>query len=165
MTFSSKTASKVLGLVVLLMAGTCTASAPNSRSYVGQADCYRLVGEEVYFLGTEESCLKNLPIRAISGYWVVGHEYSAFFLRVRDISDPKKQQNLWFEIGKNNREKTKRYYGRDGMHIYSISILGSSTARRGIYGNGLFKGVVFLRKLLSIKEIEIEGNSSIGDAR
>lgn len=121
---------------------------------VDQSQCYEIVGSTKLFMGSQE-CLMRLPQEEVHGYWVSDHEYSVFYSRRELILPSHDKSAIWLEFSNEVRTEIDRFLVKGTRQIFEIRFIGSVSRVPGLYGSGDFVGGAIVKRVLDIKEIQI----------
>lgn len=105
------------------------------------------------FLGTPE-CIAQFEDRRISGYWVVGLEYSLLYQDMDDVVDGEESEAFSLQFLGIPSENIRRILVSPRLNVYNVSFIGSKSDLPGIYAEGFpdLRGGVVVKKDFSFSD-------------
>ena len=116
------------------------------------SECTETIGGAQYFVGSPQ-CFGSLPQRTISGFWVVGHEYSVFYSALPSEIWELDPSATWLSYSEEAAQVAKRYLVDGEFHVLEVEFVGAASDREGHYGPGEFKSGVHISRLTRIAEV------------
>ena len=142
----------VLPLVVALaLAGFVTACDSRDRALLAP-ECTETIGGVQYFTGSPQ-CFESLPQRPISGFWVVGHEYSVFYSGLPAEIWELDPGAPWVSYSEAGVQAAERYLADGEFHILKVEFIGAASDHDGHYGPGEFRSGVHISRLTHLEEV------------
>ena len=139
-----------LPILVALATGSCDSSVGHVHGNWDPA-CEATFAGATHFVG-EEKCFKAFPPKRISGYMVLGMEYSVFHRDRHDVQPGYDPNAAWLQISEEAELQVKEL-PRGRTQLLKVSFDGRDPGRDGAYGNGTFKRGIFVDKFLNIEDI------------
>jgi hypothetical protein len=142
----------VLRLIVALASGGFMVACDSADRGLLASECTETIGGVQYFAGLPQ-CFESLPQRPISGFWVVGHEYSVFYPTLPSEIWELDPAATWLNYSKEGAQAAERYLGDGEFHVLEVEFVGATSDRDGHYGPGEFKSGVYISRLNRIAEV------------
>jgi hypothetical protein len=151
-----KEARLLCGVLLIASATACGSSVSATKN----DNCHAIVGGKVYFVGTPK-CLRELPLRRMSGIWVLGMEHSVFYEGLRRPPPESSADNaktlgneVWLEQDPPDLLERHGYRFDGTTHAYRVEFIGTRSNALGVYGHGgMFGRGALMIRLLGIEEI------------
>jgi hypothetical protein len=141
--------STAIACAALVQAAGC---GPGKRPQVADAGnpCEVRIGDATYFRG-EASCFDKLPMHEIAGFFVLAHEYSVFYEDRESIPLGIDPHAAWLTLSRDADASLPPFDGE--LHTYEVRFIGTISHKLGVYGPGPFPAGVYVKRLVSFKEI------------
>ncbi len=117
-------------------------------------DCVSSSNGVDYFAGTPE-CFGTLPRTRIVGYWTVGPSYSYFYEDKESIKRMYDDQATALSLSPQAELSVEKNLRKGEAQVFGITFMGEESPVLGAYGNGIYKGGVYVRQILEIEEIRL----------
>lgn len=142
---------------LLTLMTLCVALSACQQRSAQDADqsCYVQMDEKTLFLGSRE-CLATLPEEKLSGFWLIGFEYSVFFKDFEDFKNKNMQEAYWLNFDPALDREFSKYQNPDRPALYAISFVGSESRQEGYYGSGFenVHGGVLVKSILEVTKLD-----------
>jgi hypothetical protein len=104
-----------------------------------------------HFIGSP-SCFKRFPERKMSGYWVVGFEYSVYYADRPQAVWELDPNAVWLSLSEDAGQAAAPYLADGKPHLLQVEFVGINPGRLGVYGVG-FRDGVHMTRLLRVQEL------------
>jgi hypothetical protein len=150
MTVDRTTTTSMLAFIVILGSG-CEADLEQLRTKEGYP-CEVVFEGTKYFLG-DPTCFRALPEKTMRGFWVSGHEYSAFFRERPPYPPDFKADVTWLQLSNAARAVVDPRTHDGELHLFEVEFRGRDANRLGIYGSGPSSRGAFAERFTIFKEV------------
>lgn len=141
-----------LPLVVALASFALVAACESREPALLASECSETIGGVQYFVGSPR-CFESLPQATMSGFWVVGHEYSVFYSALPSEIWELDPSATWLSFSEEAARVAERYLGDGEFHVVEVEFVGAASNREGHYGPGEFRSGVHVSKFTHIAEV------------
>ena len=142
-----------LTLVAAIALGACAPDLKAIKTASGDP-CELTIGQETMFVG-EAECFRALESQTMSGYVVIGLEYSAFYKQRSAVPKGYDGEATWLSFSDEARRKVKALERPVDVQVFQLTFVGVDPGRLGVYGhNGSSKHGIFAERILDIKEVK-----------
>jgi hypothetical protein len=134
-----------------LLAASCDSGVGHVHANL-DPKCEVTVDGVTHFVG-DAQCFKSFPSQQFSGYWVTGHEYSAFY-KNRQILPPEYDPDaVWLDLSP-GANATAKAMEHGVEQIFEVEFEGRDPGRKGFFGHlGMSKRGVYVDRFLKLKEV------------
>ncbi|MEJ0099848.1 MAG: hypothetical protein WDO12_08950 [Pseudomonadota bacterium] len=134
------------------LCASCTPK-PNYSQTAPKAQCESISHGKIYFQGSVE-CFRSLPQKRISGFWLTGNEFTAFFPTKPSAFPLVGESFTTFVLSDAAWAAAKAKVRLGERQLFEVQFVGVEAYRLGYYAPGADTGV-FAESFTSIKEITL----------
>jgi hypothetical protein len=141
----------------ITLAMLCAGCGSNALAPSQQKDrCEVEAKGQSLFVGTA-GCLRQLPKRRMSGVWLLGHEYSAFYEGRNSAAQLPRgsYSDVWLTADPAKILATQGLRFDGETRAYRVEFVGTRSDAPGVYGNGMWKRGALVLQVLKLEEIPL----------
>ncbi len=142
---------QVVRVIAAIAMTLATACGSEQREVAVPPECTMTIDGVEHFIGSP-NCFKRFPERKMSGYWVVGFEYSVYYADRPQAVWELDPNAVWLSPSEEAGQAAASYFADGKPHLLQVDFVGIHPGRPGSYGVG-FRDGVHMTRLLRVQEL------------